>query len=329
MAKFGSSSALFLVDGYDFLASKLASLSFKHTAITETSDGLGDNYESNSPTGKQKATISQGQGYFDTTANSLHDAMASKMGTTPQATKRVACFGCQGQTVGAVFYGFEGLDSVEYEPLISDGKLTKASATHLITGQVNPGMIVQPLATFTADWNTKTLGTVTDYTLDPSQYNIPIASATKASPCVVTTSVPHGLTSGDLILTTGNSLTGPSINSEQAVTVISTTTYSVAVDTSLSTGAGTGGSFVRANSSGGAVGYQQVKACSGFTNFVGKLRDSADDTTYADLITFADNVTAPYAERATVTGVVDRYICYDGNVTGIGSITAFCGVART
>ncbi len=71
-----------------------------------------------------------------------------------------------------------------------------------------------------------------------------------------------------------------------------------------------------------------MTACSGFTNFVAKIRDSADDTTYADLITFADNVTAPFGERATVTGTVDRYLSVDGNVTGSGSITAWVGFAR-
>jgi hypothetical protein len=76
------------------------------------------------------------------------------------------------------------------------------------------------------------------------------------------------------------------------------------------------------------VGFLQVSACSGFTNFVGKIQDSADDTTYADLVTFADNVTDPYAEAVTVTGTVDRYLSFDGNITGSGSITCMSGFAR-
>ncbi len=85
---------------------------------------------------------------------------------------------------------------------------------------------------------------------------------------------------------------------------------------------------MRANSSNGAVGYQMVTALSGFTGFVGKLRDSADDTTYADLISFANVTSAPGKERATVSGVVDRYMSYDGDVTGSGSIDVFCMLSR-
>ena len=66
----------------------------------------------------------------------------------------------------------------------------------------------------------------------------------------------------------------------------------------------------------------------GFTGFVGTIRDSADDVTYADLITFANVVGAPEAQRIEVAGVVDRYLSYDGNVTGAGSITPFVGFAR-
>ena len=37
---------------------------------------------------------------------------------------------------------------------------------------------------------------------------------------------------------------------------------------------------------------------------------------------------APAKERATVAGTVDRYLSFDGDVTGSGSITVFCGCAR-
>ena len=73
----------------------------------------------------------------------------------------------------------------------------------------------------------------------------------------------------------------------------------------------------------------QVTAASGFTNFVGTIKDSPTDVTYTALVAFADNVTAPFAERVTVAGTVDRYLDFDGNVTGSGSITVFCGFSRS
>jgi hypothetical protein len=88
---------------------------------------------------------------------------------------------------------------------------------------------------------------------------------------------------------------------------------------------------VRANSNNGGVGYQLVSALT-VTGHIGKIRDSADNTTFADLITFA-NVTAPppdasASQRIAVSGVVDRYLCYDGNVTGAGVVKPFVGFKR-
>jgi hypothetical protein len=83
-----------------------------------------------------------------------------------------------------------------------------------------------------------------------------------------------------------------------------------------------------ASSSAGGVGYLQVTAASGFTNSVIKIRHSADDVTYADLVTFADQVTVG-AQRVAVAGTVNRHLAIDGNVTGSGSVTVWCGFARS
>jgi hypothetical protein len=177
----------------------------------------------------------------------------------------------------------------------------------------------------TADWNTKTLGTTVDYASDPSQYTIPITSNSVANPSVVTTPVPHGLTTGQVIVISGVSTSSPTINGERTVTVLSSTTFSVAVNVTVG---GTGGTFVLASSVNGGAGYQQVSAFSGFTGFVGKIRHSADDTTYADLVTFTNVTSAPNAQRVTCAGTVNRYLCFDGDVTGSGSITAMAAFSR-
>jgi hypothetical protein len=173
---------------------------------------------------------------------------------------------------------------------------------------------------------TITGGVTTDYTLDPTNIAIPITSNTAANPSVVTCPVAHKLTSGDKILISGVVGSSADINGAQTVTVISSTTFSVPVNATSS--GGTGGQFVRANSNNGGVGYLSVSDASGFTNFVGTLQHSDDDSSYSTLIAFTDNVTAPFAERKTVTGTVKRYVRFDGNVTGSGSITPFAGFKR-
>lgn len=311
-----------LVDGYDMLAAKLASFAWKITVGLERVDGIGSSWEEYAPTGMRTATISQMGGFFNTTTNKMHTAFAAMASTV-----RTVCFAPAGNTIGDIFVGCEGAYNESYDAAPPVGKLVKANAVARVSGQIDEGVIVQHKTAKTADWNTKTLSTVVDFASDTTQIPIPISSASKAAACIVTTSVPHGLSTGHRILTTSNTLSGPSINSEQDVTVLTTTTFSIAVNTAASSGAGTGGSFVRCNSLDGGVGYQALSAVSGFTNFVGKIRHSEDDSTYSDLITFADSV-AVGAERETVTGEVYRYLCFDGNVTGSGSVTPFVGFKR-
>lgn len=62
-----------------------------------------------------------------------------------------------------------------------------------------------------------------------------------------------------------------------------------------------------ASSAGGGVGYQQVIATNG--NFVGKIRHSTDNSTYADLLTFATVSNGNRAgERKTTAVTVNRYL---------------------
>lgn len=323
MAKYGSASAWCIVDGYDFTAFNPKSMDLDDVAINEKTHGLGASAEVNTPVGVRSLTFTVAGGFYDTATGSSHTSLIAP-GSTPQATPRLMTAGLAGQVANAPFSGVSGLHTASYKVRAATAELTKADATHVGTGVIERGQIVQPVAAKTADWTSASV----DYTTFVGQLVIPIASATKDSPCVVTTSIPHGLAAGNKVLISGNTLSGPDINADLAVTVITPTTFSVAVDTSGSSGAGTGGSLVFSNSVNGAAGYQQVEAASGFTNYVGKLRHSTDDSTYADKIDFADNVSAPYAERVTATGTIHRFTLHDGDVTGSGSVTVFSGLCR-
>lgn len=323
MAKLSSALfKVFLVSGVNMLGVKPKAITDKTSnEIQEGTHGLGDEWVERSATGMMKGELTQSGAFFDTTADGVHTAFKDLSNLV-----RIVVYAAYGNIIGRPFVGWNGAYQGSYDVISNVGKLAEANATYAVTGQVDRGLIVQDWALQTADFNTNS--TPTDYTTDPTNIAIPITSATKAAAAVVTTTVPHKLTTGDVVLISGNSLAGPSINSEQTVTVLSTTTFSVAVNTSASTGAGTGGSFLRASSNNGGVGYLAVSESTGFTNFVDTLEHSADNVSYSDLIVFADNVSAPFAERKTVAGVVHRYVRNKGNVTGTGSNKPFVGFKR-
>lgn len=319
--KHGSSEwAVFLVDGFNVLAAVLQGLSFKSQAMTERADGLGDTWEKNTPNGLSTATLTQTGAFFDDTLNGIHDAFKASTDVL-----RLVCWALAGNIIGNRFHAMQGAYGSTYSVLGKVGAVTKADVVYTVSGQLDRGVIVQNLTPRTANWNTKTDGASVDFALDTSQRVIPITSNTLANPTVVSTPVPHGLTTGQVILISGNITSSPAINGQQTVTVISPTSFSVPVN--CTTG-GTGGSFVLCSTVNGGVGYQAISAYSGFTGVVGKIRHSADDTTYADLITFTNVTTGPIAERLTVSGTVNRFTCSTGTVTGAGSITPFVGFCR-
>lgn len=323
--KYGSSAfAVFLVGGYNLLAAKLQGVTYGIEVEQQPSHGMGDSWRETSPTGMRKADLSQDDAFFDDSTAGIHAAMSSP---TANATTRVACLAHAENTIGQPFMGFYGAITVAYKVLAKLGLLTNANVTYAIAGALDDGVILQNWTQKTIDWNTKTDGDSVDYTLDPRQRVTPITSNSQAGPTVITTPIPHGLVTGELVVVAGVTGSSPSIDGQRAVTVLSTTTFSVAVDTSAGTG-GTGGTFVRANSPNGGVGYQEVSELTGLTGFVGIIQHSTDDVTFSTLLTFANVTAAPAAERVTVTGTVHRFLAYDGNVTGAGTLTPFVGFAR-
>lgn len=326
MSKYSSAKfKVFLVDGYSLLGAKPKGVTHKVTNIVQAAThGLGDDWEESSATGSRKADLSQAGAYFDDATAGMHDAFKAITNAT-----RILVFALAGNTIGKLFVGLQGVYEGSYTVLAKMAGLALADAEHVVSGQVDRGVIVQDWVAKTVDWNTKTDGFSVDYTLDPENVATPITSNTLANPTIVTTPVPHKLTTGDVILISGVITSTPTINGQLAATVIDATHFSLPVNVTI---AGTGGSFVRASTNNGGVGYQQVSDFTGFSGFVGKIRHSADDITYADLITFA-NVTAPppdasAAQRLTVSGVVNRYLSFNGDVTGAGSIKPFVGFKR-
>lgn len=322
--KVGSASfAVFLIDGYDVLPTKPKSYQWKTESDLEDSTGLGDGTESMLPVGVQKVTISQAGAFFEDSTAGIHLLLSA---ANALQASRILGWAPEGNANGKQFCGTFGTYVMEYDPAPAVKALTKANVAYQVDNGIEWGQIIQALASKTVDWNTKTDGVEVDYTTDPSQQVIPITSNTAASPSVVTTPIPHGLTNGQKVLISGVSGSIADINGEQVATVLTPTTFSVAVN--ASTHAGTGGQFVRSNTPNGGAGYQFVRGFSGFSGFIGKIRSSADDITYADLVTFANVTGANNAQRVTCVGTVDRYLCFNGDVTGAGSIEVFVGFHR-
>lgn len=87
------------------------------------------------------------------------------------------------------------------------------------------------------------------------------------------------------------------------------------------------------STTGGGSAYLQVPqlALGGYTSATVKVRHSADNVTYADLVTFANVTAAPAAQRLDVPGAVQRYLAVSWQFNGSGSgqsITPFVGFVR-
>lgn len=83
----------------------------------------------------------------------------------------------------------------------------------------------------------------------------------------------------------------------------------------------------------GGAGYLQVTALTlgGYDNVIVKLRDSADNITYGDLVSFTAVTAAPDAERKAITGDIEQYVAISWAYTGSGTgqtFTALVGLHR-
>lgn len=87
-----------------------------------------------------------------------------------------------------------------------------------------------------------------------------------------------------------------------------------------------------ANGASATLQVDETLALGGYTNWIVKVQHSADNSTWADLITFTALTTGPKAERLTVAGTVNRYTRVVGALTGSGaspSITPAVILARS
>jgi len=235
------------IDGFSLVAASAKKVAAGILSVTEEKTGIGVSAREHAPTGMIEGKFEIEGALWDTTATTGSHAglIDGAIPASPQATARVTCFGFSG-TTGEPFYGGQASWQTEADVTAEHGALQKANVVLQVSGEMEEGVILQPLATKTADWDTE---------------STPVDNA--------------------------------------------------------------------ASSADGGSGYLQVIELDTFTAFDGAIHDSPDDVTYTELIDFTQVTSAPAAERVTVAGTVDRYLAFNGDVTGTpGQVQVFGGFHR-
>src|SRR5262245_3112403 len=144
--------AIFQIDGFDLLPAKLQAASWKTGARQEATTGLGDRWEESTPTGIRFVEITQSGAYWDTRIAGIHAAFKD----TP-LTYRTLTLAPAGTLAGAPLIVAAGTLNTSYEVLATNGQLTKANVTYVISGSVSEGGIVNPADPHTANWTSATI----------------------------------------------------------------------------------------------------------------------------------------------------------------------------
>ena len=127
MAKYaGKDFSVFLVDGYNLIASLSESASMGKESITQQTNPFGVGSEGHSPIGLIKGMLAVGGGFFDAATDALHNIVADVTGFT-----RIVSAAMEGNTIGKHFMGFEGAIDSKYEVTDKRDGLTMANVSIL------------------------------------------------------------------------------------------------------------------------------------------------------------------------------------------------------
>ena len=312
MAKVGSAQIpFFLVGGRDLLG-VVTDFTEETEALTEETTPLGAGAQTHGAVGLVKASLQQ-NGFYDDAAGLSNEALAGK-----EAVAQLVAYGVEGNLAGKGFVGLAGAYAAKYSRVAARGALHKANASYTVSGAKDEGVILHPLAAEAAAGNTQT--TSVDRAAETMVTKIPIATSSVANPTVITTVVPHGLTTGDVVVITGHAGSTPAINGAYTVTVTGSSTFTIPVNVTVS---GTGGTVVRAASTNGGYGHLHVKSLTlgGYTNLTVLLKHSLDNVTFVTLGTFTVVTASPIAERLAIAAgtAVYRYLASSWSFTGAGS----------
>lgn len=315
MAKTTGLGDNFYVSGYD-LSGDIAALQTIRTSMTllDVTD-ITQSAHARLP-GLRDGEISFNS-WFDPAANQAHAVLSALPSTD------ITCLYCRGTTLGNVAAGING-KQVNYDPArAQDGSLM---LTVQVLGNGNPLEWGQQLTA--GDATVASAGNGTSVDLGIMGPSLTITGNTLANPTVVTTSTAHGLATGDSVNITGSNST-PSINGDNTVTVISSTTFSVPVNVTV---AGTAGTVQRTSTGGGWAAYLQLFSI-GSNSVTVTLQDSADNSSFTNLTGGAFSALSARGQQrlasSSSTAIVRRYarIVTSGTFTNAVIAVVFCRFA--
>ncbi len=149
----GSSFSYLFVDGFNLAPAIQENVTVSDELLTEQTNPFGVDSEEHSPIGIQKGTMSMTGGIFDEVTDTLHNTFGAEVGIF-----RIVAALIGGNVAGSPFFGFAGVYDQKYDIIAKRDGLTRANVNYIVSGDIDTGVVVQPFATFTADWDTKTGG---------------------------------------------------------------------------------------------------------------------------------------------------------------------------
>ncbi len=313
MAQHGPYNSFFIVTGKN-LSGDVYTLNHKTSQLIEQTNGLGTSWEEHKPVGIGVQELSAEGGLYRDDAAGLLAALQMS-GASP--SNQLALYGVEGSAVGAIVAVFEGLFAMAFERVSSKNGLTRANADYTLTGANRTAVLVSGFTARTADPGDSQSASQ-DQNLNRFAPSGAITSNSIANPTVVTTTLPHNLVTGDVVMIEGVVSSNPTINGERTVTVTGASTFTVPVNVTV---AGTGGTFRKLTQTNGYVDlHVTALTLGGFTNIVVTPLHSADNVSFSTLGSAFTAVTAAgVAERVTVAGAIQRYRAVGWNYTGAGS----------
>ncbi len=316
---------VFIVIGANDLTPDSMELGDSVESMLEEVRPFGTAWDKHSPIGVGKAELSSGGGLYDDRAKAIIAGLEQKVGV-----RQLVAYGLAGDEIGADVTIVDGPLVAKFNRVADLGAITKANPEYVISGTPYRARVLHGRTEETADFDTE--ASSVDQATAPRLRSVEIltASLSSGSPelTTITTAKAHGLISGDVVIISGHTST-PSINGPHTVTVLSPTTFDIQASVTGSPG-GTGGSLVKVTSPGGIADlHVTALTLGGHTALVVRVLHSADDITFAPLITFA-NVTASattHAQRVSTSSAIQRYTAVDGDFTGAGAPSAVLLVA--
>lgn len=149
MSKYGGPDVSFVqVGGYNLVA-VLEQLRVKKFANLEDTRPLGGAWPTPEDIGTRGFELDY-NGWYDDASDSINASINSTVGSSA-----VVSIAPGGNTVGKPFIGCQGPFKADYERLLTLEGFHKAKATYRGNGRVDEGIVLQPRATKTADWDTE------------------------------------------------------------------------------------------------------------------------------------------------------------------------------